>query len=99
MHQMHSARVIRRFTGLIVALTLAGCPDPVQVARASPAAASPPTQLALQDDSYLLGPGDRLELKLFDAPELSGQIDVLNDGTASLPLLGSVRLTGLSISQ
>jgi polysaccharide export outer membrane protein len=96
---MHSAVVGRKLAGTILALSFVGIIDPIQVARARPAAASPPTQLALQDDSYLLGPGDRLELKLFDAPELSGQIDVLNDGTASLPLLGSVRLTGLSISQ
>lgn len=99
MHKMHSALVVRRLTGTIVALTLVGVLEPVQVASARPAPSSLPTQLALQDDSYLLGPGDRLELKLFDAPELSGPIDVLNDGTASLPLLGSVRLTGLSISQ
>lgn len=52
-----------------------------------------------QDDTYLLGPGDQLELKLFDAPELSGSVEILNDGTASLPLLGNVRLTGLSLSQ
>lgn len=59
-----------------------------------------PAQLAtLQDDSYLLGPGDGLDLKLFDAPELSGSLEILNDGTASLPLIGSVRLTGLSLSQ
>ncbi|MEB3353863.1 MAG: polysaccharide biosynthesis/export family protein [Cyanobacteriota bacterium] len=58
-----------------------------------------PGTRSLQDDTYLLGPGDRLELKLFDAPELSGSLDVLNDGTVSLPLIGSVRLTGLSISQ
>ena len=53
----------------------------------------------LAEDSYLIGPGDQLDLKLFDAPELSGLVEVLNDGTASLPLLGSVRLTGLSLSQ
>ena len=56
-------------------------------------------QASLQDDTYLLGPGDQLELKLFDAPELSGNLDLLNDGTVSLPLIGSVRLTGLSLSQ
>ena len=37
---------------------------------------------AIQDDAYILGAGDGLDLKLFDAPELSGPIDVLNDGTA-----------------
>ena len=52
-----------------------------------------------QDDAYILGAGDGLELKLFDAPELSGGLDVLNDGTVSLPLVGSVRVQGLTISQ
>ncbi|MFM7237216.1 MAG: SLBB domain-containing protein, partial [Cyanobium sp.] len=64
--------------------------------QAMPAPQAPAT---VQEDVYLLGPGDRLDLKLFDAPELSGPVDVLNDGSAALPLIGSVRLTGLSIGQ
>jgi polysaccharide export outer membrane protein len=52
-----------------------------------------------QDDTYVLGAGDGLDLKLYDAPELSGPLEVLSDGTASLPLIGSVRLTGLTLSQ
>ncbi len=53
----------------------------------------------LQNDVYILGPGDGLDLKLFDAPELSGAIDVLIDGTVSLPLVGNVSVQGLTISQ
>lgn len=56
-------------------------------------------KIKVQDDAYLLGAGDLLELKLFDAPELSGNLDVLNDGTVSLPLIGSVRVVGLTLSQ
>ena len=52
-----------------------------------------------QEDAYLLGPGDGLLLTIFDAPELSGPLDILNDGTVALPLIGNVRLTGLSTSQ
>ena len=55
--------------------------------------------LAMQDDAYILGAGDSLDLKLFDAPELSGELSVLNDGTVSLPLIGSVRVQGLTLSQ
>lgn len=55
--------------------------------------------LDLDSDAYILGPGDVLEVKLLDAPELSGSFDVLNDGTVSLPLIGSVRVTGLTLSQ
>lgn len=83
------------------ALALAASPG---LSTALPAAGQPVSRplaglTTLQEDSYLLGPGDLLELKLFDAPELSGSLDVLNDGTVSLPLVGSVRLAGLSLSQ
>ncbi len=88
-------RLGRRLALGLIALGLA-----TPAVWAKPLAKPLPDQRApLQDDAYLLGPGDRLELKLFDAPELSGPLDVLNDGTASVPLIGSVRLTGLSISQ
>jgi len=73
---------------------------PVAVGAPAPATSRlTGTAASLQDDSYLLGPGDQLELRLYDAPELSGQLTLLNDGSAMLPLLGSVRLTGLSLGQ
>ena len=53
----------------------------------------------VQGDVYIIGPGDVLELKLFDAPELSGALDVLSDGSVSLPLVGSVVLSGLTLQQ
>jgi len=52
-----------------------------------------------QEDTYILGPGDGLSLRFLAATELSGPVNLLNDGTASLPLLGNVRLTGLTLSQ
>ncbi|MFM7547470.1 MAG: polysaccharide biosynthesis/export family protein, partial [Cyanobacteriota bacterium] len=53
----------------------------------------------LQDDAYILGPGDGLSVRFLIETELSASVQILNDGTASLPLLGSVRLTGLTLSQ
>ena len=53
----------------------------------------------LHEDYYLIGPGDILNLSLFDAPELSGKLDVLNDGTISLPLVGNLRVSGLTLQQ
>ena len=50
-----------------------------------------------QDDAYILGPGDSLALRFLAATELSGPFNLLSDGTASLPLLGNVRLTGLTL--
>ena len=52
-----------------------------------------------QEDAYIIGPGDGLELRFFGPTELSGTVDVLSDGNVSLPLLGPVRLTGLTLSQ
>ena len=42
----------------------------------------------LQQDFYLIGKGDVLFLKVIGAEELNMQIKVLNDGNASLPLVG-----------
>lgn len=53
----------------------------------------------LQGDVYVIGPGDVLGLHLFDAPEMSGPLDVLSDGSVSLPLVGSVVLSGLTLQQ
>ena len=54
---------------------------------------------SVQEDVYIIGPGDVLDLKLFDAAELSGPLEVLNDGSVPLPLVGSVRLSGLTLQQ
>ena len=72
--------------------------EPINVITAGPNALRA-NRTSLQEDVYIIGPGDTLYLRLFDAPELSGQLDVLNDGSVSLPLIGSVRLTGLSLQQ
>lgn len=53
----------------------------------------------LQEDVYIIGPGDGLSLRFLVESSLSGPVDVLNDGTVSLPLLGNVRLAGLTVAQ
>ncbi len=98
-------RSIGAFTGLAIltggfpSAALAVASEPKAPAGLEPAPAEP---ALLQEDVYLLGPGDGLQLRFLaakDLTDLSGQVEILNDGTASLPLLGSVRLTGLSLSQ
>ena len=54
---------------------------------------------SLQGDVYIIGPGDELDLHLLDAPELSGPLKVLNDGSVSLPMVGSVVVSGLTLQQ
>lgn len=48
---------------------------------------------------YLVGPGDVFNLKVFDAQELSGRLEVLSDGSISLPFIGSIDVEGLTINQ
>ena len=54
---------------------------------------------SLQGDVYIIGPGDELGLYFLDAPELSGPLKVLNDGSVSLPMVGSVVVSGLTLQQ
>jgi polysaccharide export outer membrane protein len=70
----------------------------------NPAAGRNGERLSLTEvysDLYVLGPGDTLQLNFLDpaAKEVGGGFGILPDGTASLPLLGSVQLSGLTIGQ
>ena len=47
----------------------------------------------------LLGPGDRMRIALYGDEAMTGEYDVLADGTISLPLIGAVKAEGLSIEQ
>jgi polysaccharide export outer membrane protein len=48
---------------------------------------------------YILGPGDRLQIEIFDAPDYSGQIFVLPDGFLTLPLVGRVKVGGVTMPE
>jgi len=45
---------------------------------------------------YRIGPKDLLEITVFDRPELNQTVRVSEDGTITLPLLGSVKIDGLT---
>ncbi len=49
--------------------------------------------------SYLLGPGDRIEVSVYSFPEYTGPMSVLPDGTIILPIIGKVRAAGLTTDQ
>lgn len=74
-----------------------------QLAQATelPGRSGTATLAAVDSDLYVLGPGDSLALTFLDptATAVGGQVTILQDGTATLALLGSVQLTGLTIGQ
>ena len=50
-------------------------------------------------DSYVLGPGDNLQIEIIDIPELSGSYSIGPDGTLYLPRLRAVYASGLTIEE
>ncbi|MGB3495455.1 MAG: polysaccharide biosynthesis/export family protein [Elainellaceae cyanobacterium] len=50
-------------------------------------------------NTYVLGVGDRLQIDVFDAPEYSGEFEVLADGSVRLPFAGGLQVRGVSIDQ
>ena len=50
-------------------------------------------------DSYLLGAGDTVQVNVFRLPEYSGEYEVLINGALSLPMVGQVMVSGLTLEQ
>jgi polysaccharide export outer membrane protein len=48
-------------------------------------------------ENYRISPGDLLMVDVYDEPDLSTEVRVLNDGYISLPLLGQVMAGGLTV--
>src|SRR5712691_648495 len=46
--------------------------------------------------ALVIGPGDEIEVTVYDAPDLSRHTQVSADGNISMPLVGYVRVAGLS---
>ncbi len=49
-----------------------------------------------QTESMLIGPGDLIQIDVFDTPEMTQQVRVTDAGTARLQLIGEVKLAGES---
>jgi len=56
--------------------------------------------LAAQDgDNYKLTPNDLLDFRVFEEPELDAVVRVNGDGQAIFPLIGAVKVGGVSIAE
>ena len=49
--------------------------------------------------AYIVGPNDVVAITVFDQPQLTGKYLVQADGTVTFPLLGSVKVGGLSMQE
>lgn len=60
---------------------------------------APPARAAEASPDYVLGVGDLIRISVFQTPELSLETRVTETGTISYPLLGSLKLGGLSVAR
>ena len=85
------------------AFVLAGCNGQVDNAllTTTPEARSgliiEPT--AATDTQYRMGTGDKIRLKVYGEPELSGEYVIDGAGVVNIPLIGSVRAKGTTVQQ
>ena len=65
-----------------------------------PGAPATPTQRSrVVYDTYILGPGDSLQIELLDIPELSGTFAIGPDGTLYLPRVRALYVEGLTVEE
>lgn len=73
------------------------------LALAAPAATAQPrtpaAQAAAQSQQYRIGAGDTLRITVYQSPDLSLEARVTDSGVISYPLLGSLRVAGLSVEE
>jgi len=55
--------------------------------------------VAQTSENYILGPGDKVEIKVFGQPDLEVTALLGNSGEVNYPFLGKVKLAGLNTSE
>ena len=50
-------------------------------------------------ESYVLGPNDRIRLKVYGEPDITGEYEISNSGQVSIPLAGHIRAAGVTTRQ
>jgi polysaccharide export outer membrane protein len=80
--------------GLVVVCGCTPHVSPVTEGQAAVAAAASPDQ-----DKYLLGPEDALEISVWKEPDLTKQLVVRPDGKITYPLIGEVQAAGKTVKQ
>jgi len=50
-------------------------------------------------DNYVLGPNDRVRLKVYGEPDITGEYEIDSTGNVSVPLAGHIKAVGLTTRQ
>ncbi|WP_233022597.1 polysaccharide biosynthesis/export family protein [Rhodopseudomonas boonkerdii] len=87
---------LRRLSGLpVLSLLILGA----IVANTPSGSAQQRLSAASPSGSYILGPTDRIRLKVYGEPDITGEYEVDANGNVSIPLAGQVKAAGLTTKQ
>jgi polysaccharide export outer membrane protein len=91
----------RRFLQAAVSLLAAAAfLAPAGAAQAAPAQAAPAAPaLAADADMYRIGAGDTIHITVYQSPDLSIDARVTETGMISYPLLGRIKMGGLTVTE
>jgi len=92
----------RNVLHLLACFALAGCSSAARVVPVSEEGVTSFAGPAPQRGAggpYMLGPGDRLRIKVYNEPDLTGEYEVNSGGFISLPLVGQIKASGSTTSQ
>ena len=90
-------RVSKSFTYVLLLCVLGGV---VQLSRAQSSSANNLQDSKMADQSAIvIGPGDLLDLSVFDVPELILKVRVDSKGIVNLPLIGDLKLAGMTVRE
>jgi len=101
---LRNSRAISRRQPILLAaaLLLCACATPSRAGAqetGSPPAEQTPATTTVQSPAIDIGPGDLLDVVVFDTPELSSHVRVTQDGFANLPVLGRIDFNGVNADQ
>ena len=78
----------------LLASLLTACDGPHGLVSDVPARAA-----MAQSDTYLLSPGDKLKVTVFNEPDLTGEFQIDQSGNIAFPLVGSIAAAGFSVTE
>ena len=86
-----------RVAGLSLVFIITLLTASIGVRFAVPASAQVQTRAsATTADNYVLGPTDRVRLKVYGEPDIAGEYEIDSSGQVSIPLAGHIRASGLT---
>jgi polysaccharide export outer membrane protein len=98
MTKTDAALLVAALTAALFCVQQASAQEPTRI-KAETAKQTPQEAQEARDAmvrAYRIGPGDLLELKVFEVKELDQTVRVSEDGSITLPLLGRVMVEGLT---